>query len=680
VSGALATGAGVHLEIGETVASRKELERALELAQSIGDRRGAFLALLGLGDLARRLHDSDQTIAYWTRAEEAVRALDAKSDEAELLLELGRLAIAAGRFEEAKKRFDASLAIARAQGMRALEAAALGGQAERLRAQGDAEAALGFYEQGRKIARDLASPELAWPLEHGRGKALEALGRRDQAVAAYRAAIEAIEQVRGRLRDEALRSGYMEERCQVYADLARLLLDMGKVGEAFGYVERHRARAYLDLVGGEKGGPVPALAPEGGGRGEERELRRKIERLSQLLEQERVEQPSERREAAVTSFSRELAEAQRRYTLLLSELRAADPEYASLVSVSPLDVGRVQGLLDADSALVEYFLAGDAVHVFVLTATRLAHVSLPETAEAVGVRVALLRDRLAAGSDDWRGPAESLWDLLIAPAEATGLLAGTKRLYLVPQGVLHHLPFAALVAPADAGGSYLVQRYELAQLPSASTLSLCRQRPAHGRTSALAFAPDRARLQLASQEAQAMAESFGQGGRALAGSAASEHYCKSHCGEYAVLHFASHSEFDRKNPLFSHVVLEPGDGDDGNLNVFEIMPLKLAADLVTLSACNTGLGSGYFRETPAGDDLVSLTSAFLRAGAASVVASLWDVGDGDASELMRRFYGHLRDSDKAGALARAQREMLASGGAYATPRAWASFILVGDAR
>src|SRR6185436_2148025 len=118
--------------------------------------------------------------------------------------------------------------------------------------------------------------------------------------------------------------------------------------------------------------------------------------------------------------------------------------------------------------------------------------------------------------------------------------------------------------------------------------------------------------------------------------------------------------------------------EDGRMDVHEILELKLNAKLVTLSACDTALGTGYFADVPAGDDLVGLTRAFLFAGAPSVLASLWEVNDRSAGVLMHSFYGRLGHTDKATALAEAQRGLRARRGPYAHPYYWGSFVLVGQ--
>ena len=162
----------------------------------------------------------------------------------------------------------------------------------------------------------------------------------------------------------------------------------------------------------------------------------------------------------------------------------------------------------------------------------------------------------------------------------------------------------------------------------------------------------------------------------LVGSRATESSFKRLAANYDVIHLATHGYFNKLNPLLSGLILEPDAGEDGRLEVHEILELKLNAELVTLSACDTALGSGYFAEVPAGDDLVGLTRAFMFAGSPSVLASLWEVNDRSAVQLMRTFYGHLRDSDKATALAQAQREMRARG-LYRHPYYWGAFTLVG---
>jgi len=163
----------------------------------------------------------------------------------------------------------------------------------------------------------------------------------------------------------------------------------------------------------------------------------------------------------------------------------------------------------------------------------------------------------------------------------------------------------------------------------------------------------------------------------LVGSGATKLAFEQQAGDYKIIHVAAHGVFDPVNPIFSGLDLEPDKHDDGRLRVFEILRLHLHTRLVTLSACETALGSGYFSQYPAGDDIVGLTRAFLYAGSSSVMASLWEVNDRSTLDFMRSFYNNLQKTDEAGALRKAQLAMIESHGRFSQPYFWAPFILVG---
>ena len=192
-----------------------------------------------------------------------------------------------------------------------------------------------------------------------------------------------------------------------------------------------------------------------------------------------------------------------------------------------------------------------------------------------------------------------------------------------------------------------------------------------------ALAPERSHLRYAGQEAMDVSRFFAPETLVLTGKSATKEAFKRSAGAYQFLHLATHGYLNKYAPLLSGLELEPGGEDDGLLEVHEILGLKLHANLVTLSACETALGSGYFSGTPAGDDFVGFTRAFLTAGSQAVLASLWEVNDRSTLQFMVDFYRYLPESDKVDALAAAQRAMRAKGGRYSQPYFWAPFVLVG---
>jgi len=281
------------------------------------------------------------------------------------------------------------------------------------------------------------------------------------------------------------------------------------------------------------------------------------------------------------------------------------------------------------------------------------------------------------GDSLWRGPLRRLHQHLVAPIEETGLLAGTRRLVLVPHGELHYLPFAALLE-STGGGRFLVERYELAMAPSATVWLALGDRPARGAgVGTLAFAPRPDALPASGREVAAIERLLGGAVRTLNGRAATEEAFRREASNQRVLHLATYGVLNKHNPLFSYVELAAGGSHDGRLEVHEVFGLRLAADLVVLSACQTGLASGTLADVPPGDDWVGLTRAFLHAGAARVVATLWAVEDLATGVLIERFYeGYGASGDPVRAMANAQRAMLATP-VTAHPFYWAGFVVVG---
>jgi CHAT domain-containing protein len=266
--------------------------------------------------------------------------------------------------------------------------------------------------------------------------------------------------------------------------------------------------------------------------------------------------------------------------------------------------------------------------------------------------------------------SRALYERLLRPTE--GMLRG-KLLTIVPHGALHYIPFAAL----HDGNGYLVERYAIRVLPSASVMRFLGASKNGPAKSVLALGnPDlgdaRYDLSFAQAETETIAALLPQS-RVLLRKDATETAFRELGGTFAYLHVASHGEFNADAPLRSALFLAKDGQNDGMLTVGELYALRLAADLAVLSACETGLG-----KTMNGDDVVGLTRGFLHAGVSTVVASLWKVDDLATAALMTRFYGELKSGgDRAASLRVAQ---LATREKRPHPFFWAAFQLTGNAR
>ena len=662
----------LHLVLGDSVSAEKDFQHALDISREISHPRGVMQSLVALGDIEAHHKRFTEAVVYYRQAIAKAQEVNEQTTLAnggiQLALayrQLGKLDAAAGAAAQAEE-------VARATGAPSFVSGAEYALGEVTRARGALSESLRHFTVGEQALQGTFDAELNWRLAFARGQVLEQLKRDDEALAAYRRAISVIEDIRNQLSERRFRSGYIEDKYQVYVAIVELLLRLRRLDQAFEFAERLRARSFLDLL--NAGVPV-ARSPEQIQR--ELALREEIRKLQKLVEVENSKVETEPKRTALGSYSAELAKAERAYQNFLDDLLPSDPAYAGARLERVLSGQDVQKMLSADTALIEYVIGENQITIFLLRAGKLQARAMPVKSEALRAKVELVNDLIGRGhGDEWRPAAHSLYQLLVQPVQQAGGLEGVKRLYLVPHGILHYVPFAVLPTSAETT-RLLIEDYELAYLPAAAALATSRY-PEKVAESALALAPAFSRLPYAQEEARTVAGAFPRHARLLLGTQATKPMFESLARHYKILHLATHGFFNRNNPLLSGVMLEPDASGEGQLEVHEILGLHLDAHLVTLSACETALGGGYFSDVPPGDDLVSLTRAFLFAGSSSVIATLWEVSDRSTMELMRDFYPRLRNMGRASALAAVQRQMRHSPGRFSHPYFWGAFVLVGQ--
>lgn len=662
----------LELWLGDAASAEKHFRQALELSRAINHPRGLTVNLIALGDLEwRRKRFKEAAENYREALARAIQSKDqgsAASAHAQLALTLQSL----GQLADATKEARQALEIARSTQARPLESQVLNTLGQIAHAAGHYDEALSHFDAGREIVASSGNPEISWRLDFGRGQTLRKLNRDEDALSAYKSAVKTIELVRNELREERFRAGYIEDKYQVYVALVELLLKLKRVDQAFSFAERLRARGYLELL--DRGRPPIRSDVQ---RQVEATLRSRIRQLQQRIEVESARPGPEQKRQAFELFSQELTEAESDYQVFLDDLMKSEPAYVSARTLNPPTTSQLQQQLPRGTALIEYIVAPDNLVIFVLTSEGLRAKEVAVKSSALQAKVELLRDlMLRKNTSEWQLPSAGLYDSLIEPIARAGWLQDINRLYIVPHSILHYLPFATLLHTPGRTGHVLIDDFELAYLPAAA--ALVKQNNSTSATkSMLAMAPASTRLIYTQQESQSVSQYFPKQHKVLLGNEATETSFKRLAGDFDVIHLATHGYFNKLNPLLSGVMLERDAQEDGRMEVHEILELKLNATLVTLSACDTALGSGYFADVPAGDDLIGLTRAFLYAGTPSVLASLWEVNDRSAVSLMRDFYGRLRTADKVTALAMTQRG-LRRRGAYRHPYYWSGFVLVGQ--
>jgi CHAT domain-containing protein/Tfp pilus assembly protein PilF len=651
--------------LGDVASADKTVHRALQIAQEIGNPQGVITSTISLGNLAGRRKQFDVADSYFAQAAQATRKIDDQSGLFDTLVFRATNDLSRRRLDAAAEQAAEAESLASSSGNLPAIAIAAFIQGEVSRANGQLETALAQFESAETAQAKLRDPDLGWRILFGRGQVLQRLRRKSEALKAYKTSVQLIEQTRAGLNEERFRAGYIEGRFQVYVALVELLLDIGEPDQAFFYSEKLRTRAYFDQFG------RAGLREDASTEARARELRNRIDALRDHISQVYAVPEKERRSKKLELFSRELVQAQNDYVAFLDRSNGSgEPEGANQVP----SVADIQRKLPPDAALVEYVVGKQTITLLMLTRSTVRGSSTDVSSESLASRVELLRALISERKSAWTEPAKGLWSLLLGPLERPGYLQGVRTLILVPDGVLNYLPFSIL---ADEKGRLLSDSYVVAYLPAAGVLASQGPRNASMR-SLLALAPAESHLRNSASEVRTIAQMFPQDSLVLAGMAATKTRFKQVAGEYEYVHLATHGSLNRNAPWLSTLQLQPDQNGDGRLELHEILGLKLHARLVTLSACDTALGTGYFDDTPAGDEFVGMTRAFLGAGSQSVLASLWAVNDESTRDFMVTFYRYLRGHPGPEALALAQREFRGMQPRYGAPYFWAAFVLVGQ--
>ena len=657
----------LELRLGDAVSAEKDFRRAVEMAEAIKHPRGVTVNLIALGDLQLRQKRFTEAIPLYNQAITRATQVDDKAQTSIAKVQLTHAYRNLKQFAEAERQGRDAVEIAKRTQARPMEAEALYALGEVSRSSERHQEALDRFSEGNEIANNTANPELMWRLSFGRGQSLEALNRDEEALTAYQASLKTIESVRNELREERFRAGYIEDKYQVYVALVQLLLKLGRPDEAFAAAERLRARSYSDLL---NRGPAPIR--NDAQRKKETTLQSRIRELQKGIEKESAKPLPDQRRQRLELFSNDLRDAEQEYENFLDDLAASEPDYADLKKLKVPERKEISSRLPSGTALVQYIIAPESLVIFVVTGERLEAKTVRTSSADLNSKVDTLRALLLRNkTNEWQLPSKSLYQILISPIENEGWLKGVHNLYVVPHAILHYVPFAAL----QHNNKFLIDKFVIGYLPAAAAL-VTRESAREASKSMLAMAPSNTRLQYTAPESKAVAGFFPRQHTLLVGPRATEGSFKRLANEFDVIHLATHGYFNRSNPLLSGLVLEPDDSNDGRLEVHEIMGLHLKADLVTLSACDTAMGSGYFSEVPPGDDLVGLTRAFLSTGTPTVLASLWELNDRSAVQFMSGFYGQLSRSDKASALANAQKRIRLRS-AYRHPYYWGAYVMVG---
>ncbi len=505
-------------------------------------------------------------------------------------------------------------------------------------------------------------------------------------------AVTIVEAHRGTETSSEARALATEGYLYAYAGMLLLQMRIRDPATAFATLERSRARALAEMIAEREAQLESDASPPL--RARQRELDRRRAAAYHNLARLDPRQAG----ARIDALRGEIEHLAREQRELTATIQRASPRFASLRYPRPLDLRGARAALDPGTLLLSYFVDEEQTALFALTRSGGLRVfRLPVRARDLREDIARFRAGVLQRAAT-RARGRALYRLLVRPAGRLG--AGARRVLICPDGPLNLLPFGALDASRRRGdpACYLAELKPLHRIVSMTVYAetIRRRRPGAGGDGAapprvLAFgdptagAPDPAvpaslaRRQLVAlpgtrAELAAIARLYGTGATLRVGAAATAAAARREAGRAKLLHFACHGLLDDRDPFGSALVLAPSE-DDGLLRAWQIARLRLRADLVVLSACDTGLGV-----LQRGEGVVGLTRALQYAGARSVVVSLWSVADESTARLMETFYRELkRGASKDVALQRAMAAVRRDP-RWRHPFYWAPFALTGDWR
>lgn len=694
----------LYVLIGHDEQGMDLLQGALRLLPN-GNERERTGILLAVGWAYYLIGKPGMALDHYQGAIALARARNDRLTEAGIWDRQGSALRALNRYEEARASYSRSLAMYRA-------AKSPKNQGHTLANLGWLDLENGRVERGRRQLQEAADLLAASGDPNGEAFARVGICQADRRLGAFEearreieAAVRRVEEMRAGLEGPMSRGQFLATRYSAYEEQVALLMDLhrrdpkaGHDRKALEVVERARARNLSEEIaarGGEAAGATASRRQAAQAEIQELDARRQA--LAQA-------DPRDPRLRGLDVLLREKA----------MEIDRLSVSRSSRPGLNSLDAARIQALADEGTVFVVYLLSEPESFAWTVDRHRVEVHALPgrERIERQARRLvaALSQAKGVAARGTLESVSRELSQAILAPLRER--LEGGRRLVILADGALHLIPFAVLPGPGGDAGPLLLS-HEVVMLPSATFLAEQRRRlrgrhPASGEVAVIAdpvfsaaderlstaeaAALERSsrkldpgelpRLAATAREAKAILRLAPTGKTFLAeGPAASRGLVASGVLEqYRIVHFATHGLLHPVLPERSGLVLSLYDAQgrrrDGFLPAPEVARLNLPAELVVLSACQTGLG----REMR-GEGLVGLTQAFFQAGSRRVVVSYWNVQDVATAELMARFYqGLLGERLPPAAALRAAQLSIRSEDRWKSPYFWAGFVLHGDWR
>ncbi len=480
----------------------------------------------------------------------------------------------------------------------------------------------------------------------------------------YLKAIELIETKRGEIKLDVFRQTFFAQQLKVYENAVLSFISTDDIKTAYDLAQRAKSRNYNEKL--ETGFNDSILS-----RPEFIRLKKVSDKIDAI--HSRVERSGQ--SGAKELFN--LGYLERQYGRELQKLKEINPEGADLVVTDAVPLTEIQKALDTGTVVVDYYSTKDKLLIFCITKISEKVISVPIKPDDLAkipenIKLWLFNIEQTVNPEQKKQKESGFnWYLkevsaqLISPIE--DCFKDIKRIIFIPHLSLHYLPFGLMRTKEN---KKLVEDYEIVNLPTVRLLKNKQTKRAWQSLNALIIADPIGDLKHANEEAKAIAKII-TGPTVLAGIEAQKDIILKEFGKYSLIHFACHAKVNNTSPMLSELIVSTGkEGDKARITLSEIFLTRNNADLVVLSACETGIGD----VTP-GDEITCFPRAFIYSGASSVLVSLWEIDDSSTAILMQEFYKEwvINKQSKAKALQLAQLAMISRG--Y-SPYHWAGFQLI----
>lgn len=684
----------------EALGINREINRPVSTAEG----------LLRIARIAVQENDSENASAFYHEALDLLEDTNAPRLLASVYIDLANLETDEKNYQASKDYIAKARHLAEEKGFKIRQVRAYNSLAKLHKLEGDSKASLRAYRKAYDLSADNTvtskiSPAILL------AKAYNEVGS-DSAFILAEEAFSLIDSVRTNVAGLAFRSGFFSQHAGFYNEVASWYITQKDDSEkAFELIEAAKARVLMDELAEARENKIGSL--------DESTLIKKQQKAKQI---DRLYNQINATESLTekNAIRNELKDLEFEYESFLNQLQVSNLSLKDFKYPQPVTLQEAQKILDSESAILEYaFTEEHLVRLFItednITGNILKSEDAPKAKQYFTEQIRTYREAITkkAPVDEIQELGISLYDELI-PSEVSEGRSEISNLLIIPGGALTFLPFETL----SNNGRYLIEDFHIKYLPSASIYSFINNphrttnfdllalagsgfEGGNGLTNQSSSQASFASLPSTLLEVDSISVNFANS-RILKNDDVTEANLKSHdLSNFRFIHFATHAEVNEINTSQSGLLLskktdvESLFGEDGYLNSREISSLKLNADLVTLSACNTGMG-----KVVTGEGLLGLQRSFLSAGASSVMVSLWSIFDKSTSVFMSNFYKQMLNHEqedygvwdqamdwfgmyehplfdyKAKALRDAKLSMI-NHPYYDHPIYWAPFILIG---